>query len=839
MNGSSLGVSVVMKKSFRSHVLASCAIGAALAVGMASAAAAQPSAPTYKFNIPSEDLSTALRTLARTAGQQIVFDNALVRGKTGPELSGVYTADEGLARLLAGSGLSVKRTAAGVVYVVPPSQAQAETSSGPAEAAATPLAEVIVNATKRPEAVRRISGSVSALTGDQLETIGANSLSDYIAFAPGVVFNANIPGESGVAIRGVSTTTTVDEGQSASGYFINDVPLSDPYIAVGIPDIDAFDVDNISVLRGPQGTLYGSSSLGGAINYQAAKPNLNQYQAETQGTVDGVDHGGTGGSGKVMVNLPIVSDTLAVRGVYVYRDDAGFIDNIGDGVANSNTTLVRGGRVEVAWTPTSNTRINYMFLDQSETSADAGYEEPGTAGSYRKSTVIPEPDSYTTLLHSLRQDLGFATLTAMATYHDKTSDTVADVTADYARLFPGASPILINDTAYSRGETFEVRLASPSGQKIDYIVGAMYDNTKEKFSNAYEGNNIAQVIENTYAGSFGAGIGAKSAPGNVFFSGSTPFNAQEAAVFGEVTYHLSDEWKITLGGRAFDMKSQSQQLESGFFELLLSGNLSSATAGNEHQSGFTPKASITWTPNSNIMAYFLVSEGYRLGGPNTNPSLPGSPIPRSYGSDSLVNYESGVRTNWFGNRLQLDLTAYYIDWKNIQLNIGAPDNLAYTTNAGEAHNYGLEGTATWRIARGLTFQTNLTSLTAQLAGDFPQGFGVPPVASGTTLPGASKWQVSNILNYQWFDGPLQPSFVITNRYISKAPGSFPGDGGVEQGGYDLVGARLTLHLKTASVTAFVDNIGDSKGVTEGTDFRGVEEYIVRPRTVGITFDYRM
>jgi len=834
----------MMKQSFHSRALASCAIGAALAVGLASVAAAQSSGPTYKFNIPAEDLSTALRALARTAGQQIVFDNALVRDKTGPKLSGVYTADEGLTRLLAGSGLSVKRTAAGVLYVVPAAQVRADLpadNSNAGETAATPLAEVIVTATKRPEAVRKISGSVTALTGAQLETLGANSLSDYIAFAPGVVFNANIPGESGLAIRGVSTTTTVDEGQSATGYFINDVPLSDPFIAVGIPDIDAFDVDNISVLRGPQGTLFGSASLGGAINYQAAKPNLDHYQAEVQGTVEGVDHGGDGGSGKVMVNLPIVADTLAVRGVYVYRDDAGFVDNIGTGVANANSTLVRGGRFEVTWAPTSTTQVNYMFLDQSEDSADAGYTEPETVGAYRKSTVIPEPDKYTTLIHNLRldQDLGFATLTATATYHDKTSSTVTDGTADYARLLPGSRPISITDTAFSRGENFEVRLASPSGQRLEYVVGAMYDNTQERFANADEGANAAQSIENTYAGSFGAGIGARSAPGNVFYSGATPFNAQETAAFGEVTYHLSDQWKITLGGRAFDMRSQTQQLESGFFELLISGNLTSANAGDTHQSGFTPKASITWTPNSNVLAYFLVSQGYRFGGPNTSPSEPGSPIPRSYGSDSLVNYESGVRTNWFDNRLQFDLTAYYIDWKNIQLNIGAADNLAYTTNAGDAHNYGLEATATWRIARGLTFQTNLTSLTAQLAGSFPQGFGVPPVASGTTLPGASKWQVSNILNYQWFDGPLQPSFVVTNRYISPALGSFPGDYGVAQGGYDLVGARVTLHLKSASVTAFVDNIADTRGVTEGTDYSTIEEYIVRPRTIGITFDYRM
>src|ERR1700678_3203793 len=114
------------------------------------------------------------------------------------------------------------------------------------------LEEIVVTATKRPEAVRSISGAVSAITGAQLEELGAQSFSDYLSTAPGVVFDASIPGDSSVVIRGVSTTTFYDQGQGTTGYFINDVPLTDPFFTVAIPDIDAFDVDNVTVLRGPQ-----------------------------------------------------------------------------------------------------------------------------------------------------------------------------------------------------------------------------------------------------------------------------------------------------------------------------------------------------------------------------------------------------------------------------------------------------------------------------------------------------------------------------------------------------------------------------------------------------------
>jgi outer membrane receptor protein involved in Fe transport len=156
-------------------------------------------------------------------------------------------------------------------------QQQAPTGTGQnATKSDSTLSEVIVTATKRPEAARKISGSVSAVTGAQLEAIGANSFADYLTSTPGVVFNAAVPGESTVVIRGVSTTVGFDQGQGATGYFINDVPLTDPYFTVAIPDIDAFDVDNVTVLRGPQGTLFGSASLGGAVDYQAAKPNLSR-----------------------------------------------------------------------------------------------------------------------------------------------------------------------------------------------------------------------------------------------------------------------------------------------------------------------------------------------------------------------------------------------------------------------------------------------------------------------------------------------------------------------------------------------------------------------------------
>jgi iron complex outermembrane receptor protein len=851
-------------------VAVACLIAGVSIADDASAAIRRPT------NIPAQNLGAALEALAKNCDVQVVYFSGAIDALQTQGAVGELTTEEAFSRVLSGTGLTYRYLDEKTITIVPLAQQppvsptdRNELVGGAARASDAPegaapgsdsgkaensknspvpsdrsngvieLDEVVVTATKRPELVRNISGSITALTGATLEEIGAQDFADYLTRVPGVVLNAQVPGLSPVVIRGVSTTTGFDQGQSTTGYFINDIPLTDPYSVIGIPDIDTFDVDNVAVLRGPQGTLFGSASLGGAVNYQAAKPNMSEYELHVQATGESATNGGTGGAGKLMVNVPLISDVLAMRAVYYYRDDPGYYNNIGTGKKDSNVTLTRGGRFEATWAPTSNTTINYMFLDQTEDTADIGYQEPASAGPLEKKTVIPEPNDFTTLLHSLRldQDLGFATLTAMATYHDKSQRVTQDETAALGSLLPGVSPIVSQQNGYSRGGDYEVRLASPSGERIEYLIGAMYDNTRESFGESFQGANAEQVIESLYSGIFGTGIGARGAPGGVFLSAQLPFDGREKALFGELTYHFNDQWKATLGGRAFQTESSNRSIESGFIEDLLSGALATTLSGSQKDSGFLPKGSVTWTPNANIMTYALVSKGFRFGGPNIAAAVGGSVVPPTFGSDSLINYELGTRTSWFEQRLQLDTNIYYIDWSNIQVQLYTPFAQSYGANAGGAKNYGLESTALWRISKGLSLRTNLTYLSARLDQDYNPGGGEPIIPSGSTLPGASKWQVSNLLSYQWFSGPWKPVFIFGQRYVSTAPGAF--QVGVPQGNYSLYDARMTLHIKDVRVSAFVDNIANSHGVTSGFIAPPLEEYLVRPRTVGITLDYKL
>ena len=528
------------------------------------------------------------------------------------------------------------------------------------------LEEIIVTATKRPEAVRDISGSVSAYSGEQLEELGAETMADYVTRVPGVVFNQDTPGDSTITVRGVSTGQ--DPGQGTTGYFINDVPLSDPGFSIGTPDIDTFDVDNVVVLRGPQGTLFGSGSLGGAINYQAARPDPAQFGMHVQGTLDAVEDGGNGDAERVMLNVPIVSEKFAVRAVYANRNIAGYLHNIGTDQKDSNSTHIEGGRFQALWQPSEHTAVNYLYLEQNTDNAD-NYAESIALGPRQRATVVPEPSHFSTVLNNLRldQEFSFGTLTAMATKHRKENSEIQDVT-DPAFGLPnlgGTGPLTLTQTAEAEGTTYEMRLASTPGGSIEYLIGVMHDDTDQEVRQGIHDPGSAATLDFL----FGPGAGALLAPGDNTITVILPFQSKETAVFGEITYHFNDAWKATFGGRAFRQEISSETISSGIIAQILTGaSPSNFVAPPAEEEGFNPKVSLTWTPDDDFMAYALVSKGFRIGGPNVTPSLPGQPVPPTYESDSLINYEIGIRSDLADGRLLLDVTGFFIDWDDIQLN---------------------------------------------------------------------------------------------------------------------------------------------------------------------------
>jgi iron complex outermembrane receptor protein len=816
------------------------ALCAVLCPAPADSQSARADPDPRRIDIPAGDLNTALEYLATRSGTGLVYRPEQVKGVKTRGVHGALSPEEAVKQLLEGTGLEASTDSTGAMLIAAP---QVIARNSHSDDDGTLLDEIIVTATKENMPARTIAGSVAVLPGSQLDTSGAQSFADYLTRVPGVIFNAGPPGISTATIRGVSTTTSIDQGQGTTGYFINDVPLTDPNFAVAIPDIDAFDVNNVSVLRGPQGTLFGSASLGGAINYVAAPPNLSKFEGRVQGTLAGASVGAGSQSEKIMLNVPLLEDRLAIRGVFVYRRDGGYVDNVGKGVKNANETLVRGGRLEVLWAPTDGTQINYLFLRQFEDTKDIGYQEPVIAGSLEKRTLIAEPLDFKTTINNLRldQDVGFATLTATATYHQKAQFSNIDLTALFGPLFGNQlSPISTQQAASSNGTTFEMRLASKPGGRFDYVVGIMHDLTRESFLDLLGAPGAEQYATRIYDPIFGAGFGQRAAPGNIFYTAPLDVKGEEEALFGEGSFHFNDQWKITLGGRLFDTKVDGASSASGLLYYLLTAPrvLSFDFASAEKATGFTPKASITWNPTGDIMAYVLASKGFRFGGPNINPPDPKNPFPPTYAPDSLWNYEIGTRTDWLDRTLELDATAFYIDWSNIQVRLGTASGLAYATNFGKAKNYGLESTVIWHPVGGWTMQGNVTYLDATLSQAVVSGATNEP--AGATLPGASKWNLNATVRYDWSGIPLRPAVQLSDRFISTAPAGFGFVEPITVGNYNLLDARASGRYDNLKATVFVNNIADKRGVTTASFVPGspFSQYIVRPRTYGLTLDYR-
>jgi iron complex outermembrane recepter protein len=700
--------------------------------------------------------------------------------------------------------------------------------------------EVVITASKTGENVREIAGSVDAITGDALQKLGAQSSEDYLTRVPGVVFNSQQPGLSTVTIRGVNTSTSyANLSQGTTGAYINDVPLTDPFFSAGTPDIDTFDVRNVEVHRGPQGTLFGSASLGGAVNYISNRPALGDVEFAAETTQGVTAHAGRLNSAfKFMVNVPLARDRLGIRVVGVSREEAGYIENLGVDASNTNAVEILGGRVLADWAPSDRTRVSWLSLYQEIKTADAPYSDPDL-GPYAKRTFVREPSETSVLLHSLRLDQEWAPakLTALATFHRKTAYAVGDLKR-FGRF--GFTAPFLDDAIRSRGHTFEVRLASPRGQPLEWLVGAMYDRTEEEIAEQAFATNAGTVADAL----LGPGAAADATVGDLWGLTTNDFTGREMALFGEGSYTFAERLKVTVGGRLFRTKTNSQTRGFGLlYAAFVNGQLVSAPPGVEQESeGFSPKISVSYEFAPRVRVYALASKGFRFGGGNVNPD---PLLPRTFTSDKLWNYEVGLKSEWLDRTLVLDASVFRIEWSDIPLTVNTANGTSGVVNAGDAKIEGAEASLGWRVAPGLEVNSSVTYLDANLT-KVAAGPGlVFGLRSGLQLPGSSDWMVSNIVRYEW-RGDRAPFVLLSHRYASRAPALLqqysPPGRNATVGGYHLVDVRAGITVGEVQLSVFANNLTDERAVLSATYFQPplaneIHRFHARPRTFGITLHW--
>lgn len=713
-----------------------------------------------------------------------------------------------------------------------------------AETASSETSEIVIIG-KRAQGRRNIAGKVDVLTANALAQVGARDAEDIFKLTPGIQFSKGAADGSFLTIRGVGTNTSSDNtsiGQLPTGIYIEDVPYTDPFQYISTPDIATFDLDGVKVLRGPQGALYGSGSLGGAINYTFHKPDLTDIGGVMLLSGDMAQHGETQPSAYGAINIPIVKDKAALRFVGQYQNDPGYQDNIGTGQKDANGRRVLGQRVLFLAKPVDDLTIDALYMSQRSKQDDTSVSQSKSVR-YNDSLHPSVYDSRFSLAKlEINYDLGPVKFTSLTAHQDKernldgdlTRLLVPDITVGFdvaAADFFGIGPYpLVKearniDLRRSNTNSQEFRISSAKSSNFNWLIGAF-------------GQEVSfDRSQNVFL------VGAKDPTvGDLYFNVQRDGKATESAVFGEAEMNWGG-LALGVGGRYFRTSVKFHQTRKASLAASVSDrNLSFS------ETGFTPKFEARYRFDSSTVVYAVAAKGFRFGGANTGIDAP------PYKSDNLWSYETGMRLSAVaGLDLDLDISGFYIDWSSPQVTVSDQNGFLLVANLGRAVSKGIELNARWkptdalRINGGLTytdpktkseFQSTRNFATDEVGG-YTGNFVVP---AGVDLPGTPQWQASLQPEFT-IDGPSDTAFIFSGsaNYVGERRAQIDSD--LKLASYTTVDVRVRAVRGPWEVALGVSNLTDTKGVSQstytyystGTGTDGYEEpYLIRPRIYNVS-----
>ena len=702
-----------------------------------------------------------------------------------------------------------------------------------AVARSTQTLEVVqVTAQKRVESPTEIPMSISVLGEEALDRLQINNVNNLAGVIPGLqVNNLGWPGRTQVSLRGI-----VPMGNTAStAIYVDDIPLT-PNGSLsggtsGMFDLLPYDLQHVEVLRGPQGTLYGASALGGLVKYVTRRPELDYFEGRAGGTVSVIDDGGhVGYAGRASINAPLAEGTLAMRASYAEQATPGWIDNTVLQRRDTNDVRQKAGRLSLLWQPTDTLEVVLSAITQQNRADNLGVVSldpvtlerslPGYASDY----LLAQPSTIEADVYGLTidWDLGWADFSASSSWLDSDTWRVQDLSAEYVPLLggtPGRGPMAYAalDTRIGlRKFTQEVRLTSKNTGRLAWQIGAFYT------------DEDADYIE------FGDIMSAGMTPVASLFTADVLTTYREKALFGNTTWKFSDRFDLALGLR----HAQNDQV----FDQNLGGLL----GGGQAYTGTSSESVTTWSISPRLffgqdsMAYLRAASGYRAGSPN--PLIANAPnVPRQVGADTLVNYELGIKRHLWDRRALVEAAVFRIDWEDIRLNLVTPSGISYGLNGGTARSQGVELSGSVAATDGLRLSGALTYTDAELTGSIP---GQAP--AGTPLPQVPEWSGSVQAHYQFpTRGEWAWSLAGALRYYGSRPLSVAASQSIELSSYSLLDLSAELGSTDASFRFFVNNVTNEDTFTSAsrtlfgsarlTRWNGV---MLQPRTVGVSFDYR-
>lgn len=727
--------------------------------------------------------------------------------------------------------------------------------------------EIVVSASYREQNVQDVVGGIQVFGGEQLDKNGVTGLEDYLREVSSVSLQKSGVGKSNIAIRGISNLNTLDvgyaDGSPTTGVYFNDIAIQGSGV---FPDLDIFDLQRIEVLKGPQGTLYGEGSMGGAIKMIMAAPDKQEWRVRTAAATSQTSEAGDlNWDMRGAVNIPIIDDKLALRVVGTRRFKSGFVTYQNLGLEDPDDEDVRSIRAALSWQALNWLEANYTYLydfnrrDQLPVVDDAFLNElinTRTEDQYAETRFM---------VHSLtlNADLGFADLKSVTSYFDTRRNVQRRIPilqglvdngtggALPLELFPkGYTHVLTKLTSFSQ----ELRLVSPGDERFDWVAGAFYRDRDQKFyQEKYEDfapEDPAGLLETLLGPDYLALSGVQEAG-----FGGEPF--EQMAVYGEINYEIiRSTLEVTLGARWFrDSVDFFQDTTFYGAEALLFAsdptNIDPATGDVTvyFGDGLTSedvllKAAAAWYAADNAMLYASVSRGFRSGTPNLFSALQsGPPIVRP---DFVVNSEIGAKTEWFDNRLILNVAAYRIDWTDFQgLLIGTAClgnacgiPFAHLGNGGDAVVRGAELQAQFRPLETLTLGLGLGYNEGEITDPDPAN----EVKQGSELPNKPKWTVNVSANYAmplWGSimGEVGGSYTWVDKQLTVFQTEDIPDG-VPIESYSMFKATLGVSGDNWRAQIFGENLTDER-VIVARSLPSPQSSVMRPRTIGLrlTYDY--
>jgi outer membrane receptor protein involved in Fe transport len=887
MNRAMPGFSRSARSALAAHCVWVALVGAwpAAPGRCAEAASGDPLDAQLTISSSASVLGAALRDLAKQANMQILYDPQLVAGRRSNPINQAHSAREALRQLLRGTGLEPEERIPGVVVIRRTESQQTASNESLVSAAHSTgspgddaqVAEIRVTAERRDERLQDVPISLTAFTAAAMEAQGTRSFDDLARLTPGLTFvhGINYNSESSrIAIRGVDSTV----GAATTGVYIDDTPIQSRHLSFGTFNAypALFDIERVEVLRGPQGTLFGSGSEGGTVRFITTEPEWSLGSLYARAEVAGQDHGTPVGEVGVAGGTTLVPDVAAIRASVYYRYEGGYVDRVDwrtrqivDPASNAATT--KAARLAMKWNLapeiTITPSIYYQTRHVDDTSAwwqiAPGAEGPTQgefATPFSNGNAIANPSSDTFTLAALKIDwlLDGVRLVANTSYYLRREQAITDYT-EYDRAvflgdpFPPAgveAPTSWKDD--QQNWTQEVRLQSADPQ-LSWTVGAFYQHAFES------------TLENVFDPSLVAELGFRDLDGGYIYY-QEPFDSldRQLALYGQADVAVTESVKITAGLRYTHTDFTGHAYYSG----PAVGPVVSST-GTLAENPLTPKLGATYRLAPDSLLYASVAKGYRIGGVNPAVgqfcyggadsalgSIGINQAPHSYDSDSVMSYEVGAKNYFDEHRLLLNGSAYAIDWSNIQQNVPLPAcGFQFTANLGRALITGFD----LQAQISLRDSTVVGATVGYTDARYTQTVRLSPTAASLVQDGdhiaGSPWTVALFTEAQ-FRVFAQAAYARADyQYLAKQNDAVPNQDS-RNGSYQLwwpsvpmqSNATLRTGWKRGGLDAsfFVTNLFNthprlSVNQDVGKPTGGTPLFYVitsRPRTLGLTVTYR-